>query len=250
MNHENEVINVSKLKFSYKSESILNCIDFTVFSGDFVSLIGSNGAGKSTLLKLILGELNPLSGSVTLFGKPTSKFNDWGKIGYVPQNSASGYSNFPASSEEIVTANLFSEIGLFRFAKKLHKEKTIEALRLVGMEDHAKSLIGNLSGGQQQRVMLARALVKAPKLMILDEPATGVDEKTVTSFYELLKKLNKEKDITILMVTHDFSRCSKFVSRTLCLETGTVVELNEEQIKDELSHKHKHPEKCFEEVKD
>lgn len=236
-----KVIEVKDLCFGYESELILDKIEFSVNKGDFISIIGSNGAGKSTLMKLLLGELNAKSGNISLLGEDISNFKKWHKIGYVPQSGISKFSDFPATAEEVVKANLFSQIGFMRLAKSEHIEKTKKALQQVEMGDYAKQLIGKLSGGQQQRILIARVLVSKPQIMLLDEPATGIDYKTADSLYKLLSKLNRETGLTIVMVTHDVARASEYVSRTLCLEEGTIVELNNSQIYDELSHKHKHP---------
>ncbi len=234
-------IEAENLSFSYGNEPIFTKIGFSVYKGDFVAVIGSNGTGKSTLMKLILGELAPTDGCIRIFNQDVSKFKDWPKIGYVPQSGLQSADSFPATAEEIVTANLFSQIGLMHFPKKKHRDKAQQALELVEMGAYSKRMIGELSGGQRQRVMLARVLVNDPEIMILDEPTTGVDARTVESLYELLSSLNRETGLTIVMVTHDISRASNYVSRVLCLEEGSLMELGKEQIAEELSHKHKHP---------
>jgi ABC-type Mn/Zn transport systems, ATPase component len=111
----------------------------------------------------------------------------------------------------------------------------------VDMASYARRLIGELSGGQQQRVMLARVLVNDPEIMLLDEPTTGVDAQTAQSLYELLARLNRETGLTIMMATHDIGRAVNYVSRILCLEEGSLVELGKAQVHEELLHKHKHP---------
>jgi len=236
-----KTIEVEDLSFSYGSEPVFTQISFSVYKGDFAAVIGSNGAGKSTLLRVILGELTPSGGNIRLFDQDIRQFGNWPKIGYVPQAGLQSSVNFPATAEEIVAANLFSQIGLFRFPKKEHREKTRSALELVGMEAYSKRLIGELSGGQQQRIMLARVLVNDPEIMLLDEPTTGVDARTVQSLYELLAQFNRETGLTIVMVTHDISRAANYVSRILCLEEGSLVELSKAQVETELSHRHKHP---------
>ena len=130
---------------------------------------------------------------------------------------------------------------LLRFPKKEHRKKVHTALKQVGMQEYAKELIGNLSGGQLQRVTLARVMVNEPNIMILDEPTTGLDAETIKGLYQWLYKINKETGLTIVMVTHDIANVHQYASRTLCLEEGSLVELNKEQIHHELSHKHKHP---------
>ena len=234
------VIEAKNLSFGYESTPIFEGVSFSVRPGDFIAIIGSNGAGKSTLLRLILGELTPSSGDLRLLGQGIRQFRDWPKIGYLPQNGLGSGAGFPATVQEIVQANLFSRIGLMRFPKKEHREKTLHALELVGMKDYAGRKIGELSGGQQQRVLLARVLVNDPEIMLLDEPTNGVDARSVQSFFELLSEYNRETGLTIVMVTHDIARAESHVSRVLCLEEGTLVELKKTQVEKELSQKHKH----------
>lgn len=240
-----KIIEAENLSFDYGNEPILDKIGFSVSDGDFVSIIGLNGSGKSTLLKVILGQLTPKNGEIKIYGENAVKYNQWSKIGYVPQN-ISKFSSFPATSLEIVQLNLFSQIGLMRFAKKEHKQKSQEALESVGMSGYANRLMGNLSGGQQQRVMIARVLVNKPRVMILDEPTAGIDSKSAVLLYELLYKLNKEENITIVMVTHDTERILKYTSRIFCIEEGSLVELNRQQLENELMHRHKHPHRTDE----
>lgn len=238
-----KILEVNNLSFSYGNEPIFSKVGFSVHRGDFVAIIGSNGAGKSTLLKLILAEIYPTAGDIRLFGEDIRHFKSWPQIGYVPQAGLQSVVNFPATVEEIVKANLFSQIGLLRFPRKEHREKTLQVLESVGMGVYSKRLIGELSGGQQQRVMLARVLVNDPEMMLLDEPTTGVDAQSVESLYELLSQLNRKTGLTIVMVTHDISRAVNYVSKIFCLEEGSLVELDKSQISEELSHKHVHPVK-------
>jgi zinc transport system ATP-binding protein len=236
-----EIIRADNLRFQYGDAPVFSQVAFSVYRGDFVAVIGANGAGKSTLLRLLLGELVPTSGDIRLFGRDVRRFDAWAKIGYLAQNGLRSGANFPATAEEIVTANLFSQIGFLRFPKKTHKEKALEALAQVGMADCAKRMIGELSGGQRQRVLLARVLAGDPELLLLDEPTNGVDAETVASLFALLTRLNRERGLTVVMVTHDAARASDYVSRILCLEDGSMVALDKAQLAEELLHKHKHP---------
>ncbi len=235
------ILEVNNVTFSYGNEPIFNKIGFSVYKGDFVAVIGPNGAGKSTLLRLMLGELPPASGSIRLFGQDIHRFKNWPRIGYVPQAGLQSSVNFPATVEEIVKVNLFSRIGLLRFPKREHREKTLQTLEAVEMGAYSRQMIGELSGGQQQRVLLARVLVNEPEIMLLDEPTTGVDTQSVQSLYELLRQLNRKTGLTIVMVTHDIVRAVNYVSKVFCLEDGSLVELDKAQIDEELSHKHMHP---------
>lgn len=237
----NKIVEFDKVYFGYTSEYILKNISFSVNEGDFVSIIGSNGAGKSTILKLILGELNQNKGEIKIFGENIKKFNRWNNIGYLEQNAYYKILNFPATVYETVMSNMFYDIGLFKFPNKNHHTKVIKSLELLGMEKYSNRTISKLSGGQIQRVFLARTLVANPKILILDEPTNGVDRETVDIIYNILSDLNKSKNISIIMVTHDIDMVSKISSKIFCFEEGNLMELDKEQLKLELSHKHKHP---------
>ena len=237
----NKIIEFDKVYFGYTSEYILKNINFSVNEGDFVSIIGSNGAGKSTILKLILGELNQNKGDIKIFGDNIKNFNRWHYIGYLEQNAYYKMLNFPATVYETVMSNMFHDIGLFKFPNKNCRAKVIESLKLLGMEKYSKQTISKLSGGQIQRVFLARTLVANPKILILDEPTNGVDSETVDMIYNILSDLNKNKNISIIMVTHDIESAAKISSKIFCFEEGNLMELDKEQLKLELSHKHKHP---------
>jgi zinc transport system ATP-binding protein len=237
----NEAIKADNLSFQYGDAPVFSQIGFSLFAGDFAGVIGSNGSGKSTLLRLLLGELVPASGGVSLFGRDVRRFDEWPRVGYLAQNGLSSGANFPATAEEIVTANLFSEIGFLRFPGKAPRKKAREAIARVGMEACAGRMLGSLSVVQRQRVLWARVLGSEPALLLLDEPTNGVDAETVASLLELLSRLNREKGLTIMMVTHDIARAAECVSRVFCLEDGSMVELDKAQLREELSHKHKHP---------
>lgn len=237
----NKIIEFDKVYFGYTSEYILKNINFSANEGDFVSIIGSNGAGKSTILKLILGELNQNKGDIKIFGDNIKNFNRWHYIGYLEQNAYYKMLNFPATVYETVMSNMFCDIGLFKFPNKNCRAKVIESLKLLGMEKYSNRTISKLSGGQIQRVFLARTLVANPKILILDEPTNGVDSETVDMIYNILSDLNKNKNISIIMVTHDIESAAKISSKIFCFEEGNLMELDKEQLKLELSHKHKHP---------
>lgn len=229
------------LSFAYHSEPVLSAVDFAVREGDFVSIIGANGAGKSTLLRLLLGELAPDSGQVLLLGHPVAKFRGWSGIGYVPQSGISLADGFPATAAEVVTMGLYSQIGRLRLPGKAHRQQALAALALVEMDSLADRMIGKLSGGQIQRVLIARALAGKSRILLLDEPTTGVDAQNALALYQLLQRLNRDQGMTVVMVTHDLARATPYVTRTLCLEHGSVVELDKAQIARELEHKHHHP---------
>lgn len=235
----NKVVEFDNVSFGYTSENILKNISFSVVEGDFVSIIGSNGAGKSAILKLILGEISQSAGEIKIYGENIKKFNDWRHIGYLEQNAYYKVLNFPATVYETVMSNMFYDIGLFKFPNKNHKNKVMEALKLLGMEKYSNRMISKLSGGQIQRVFLARTLVSNPKLLILDEPTNGVDAETVDIIYNILSDLNK--NISIITVSHDIEKSAKISSKIFCFEEGNLMELDKKDLELELSHKHKHP---------
>ena len=218
-------LEADRLSFSYGEAPVLSCASFGLPQGGFAALIGPNGAGKSTLLKLLLGELSPSSGAVRLLGQDTARFRNWRRLGYVPQDGLARHTDFPASVEEVVLANLSGEIGLFRFPRPEHRERVRQALEVVGMAGYGRRLIGALSGGQRQ---------------LLDEPTSGMDLQSGENFYRLLAGLNRDHGLTILMVSHDVDRICSYVSTLYCLEEGTLAELTPGQVRRERAGLHRH----------
>ncbi|MET3699258.1 zinc transport system ATP-binding protein [Bacillus oleivorans] len=210
-------IEIKNLSYRYDDLPVLEHINLEVPQGSFLGLVGPNGSGKSTLLKLILGLLKPQQGSIQLFGTDSKSFTQYEKIGYVSQKANSFNSGFPATVLEVVLSGLTKKIGLFKFPSKQDKQKAIEAIQAVEMDNFLYRNIGELSGGQQQRVFIARALASEPELLILDEPTVGVDTKRVDGFYDLLEKLNRDKRITMILVSHDVGTITSKVSHVACL---------------------------------
>ncbi|MCE7794244.1 metal ABC transporter ATP-binding protein [Salipaludibacillus sp. CUR1] len=210
-------VEIENLSFAYRNQNVLEDISLKVPHGSFLGLVGPNGSGKSTLIKCVLGLLTPDKGEVKLNGVPVKKFDKWSEIGFVSQKANSFNSGFPATVFEVVSMGLYGKVGLFRFLRKQHKEKVREAIAQVGMEKYAQANIGQLSGGQQQRVFIARALVSDPAILILDEPTVGVDAKSVNNFYTMLRELNNEKGMTLILVTHDIGAMSEYVTDVACL---------------------------------
>ena len=219
-----EIIRVENITFGYGKVKVLDNVSTSIIDGDFIGIVGPNGSGKSTLLRIFLGLIKPQKGTVRVFDTDIEKFNQWGKIGYIPQKATSFNQGFPATVEEVVSANLYPVVGLAGRIKKTHWEKVDEALQTVGMLEQKKSMVGRLSGGQQQRVFIAKALVSAPRVIFMDEPTVGIDQKSEESFYELMGSLNREKGITLVMVTHDISAIDNRVNRVLCLSGGKLYE--------------------------
>lgn len=222
MEIENEIVKLDKVSFKYDSEYVIKDLDFKVNRGDFLGVIGANGAGKSTMIKLILGELRPNEGRVFIFGEDAHTSKSLNRVGYMKQVGFSQEDNFPASVGEIVMLSLYKEIGLFRLPNKKHREMARKALEIVGMDDFIDRRFSDLSGGQKQRVLIAKAIVGNPEILILDEPTTGIDHKSESVLYGLLEYLNKDKGITIILISHDLSKVDKYCTRTI--ELGEVEE--------------------------
>lgn len=216
------IVSVENLSFSYGTNKVLENVNLYIKEGDFVGIIGPNGSAKSTLLKLILGLLKPDEGTISIFGKNIDEFKDYSKIGYISQNVREFNQMFPATVEEVVAANLYANKGFISRLGKKDSKRIEEVLNIVDMDKFRKRKIGNLSGGQKQRVFIARALINNPQILFMDEPLVGVDLESQNMFYGLLNKLNKEHNITLVMVSHDIGVISKKVNRLFCLSNGKV----------------------------
>lgn len=204
------IIKVANLSYYYDSIPALDHISFTVDKGDFLGIIGPNGAGKTTLFQCMLGIVNDFSGEINLFGfdiRQNKKVLQ--RIGYVPQKKSVEQA-FPATVSEIVSLGM---IG-----KKINTESIDSAIEFVELGAYRNKRIGELSEGQQQRVIIAKALVKQPDLLILDEPTTGIDSAAQQRFYDLLTKLNKDKGITIVWSSHDMNAVEKLASKVACID--------------------------------
>lgn len=217
-----KIVEVDKLSFSYGENKVLDDVSFYFERGDFIGIIGPNGSAKSTLLKLMLGILKAKEGSIKLFGKDIEKFDDWKKVGYISQNVREFNTKFPATVEEIVGANLYSSMGLFKKLNDELKGRIQHALSIVDMNEHKDELVGNLSGGQKQRVFIARALVNRPEILFMDEPLIGVDIDSQNKFYNLMERLNKEYGMTLVMVSHDIGVITNKVNKILCLSNRNI----------------------------
>lgn len=211
------VIRLENINYSYENKVALKNVNLQINRGMFMGLVGPNGGGKTTLIKIILGLLKPDSGSIYLLDKPISSFTDWNQIGFVSQKANAFNKSFPATVFEVVAMGLTAKIGYLKFLNKKHKQKIVQAIEQVHLSDYMYENIGNLSGGQQQRVFIARALVSEPALLILDEPTVGIDYQNVAHFYKILHELNKQKNMTLLLVTHDTGAMTKYVTDVVCL---------------------------------
>lgn len=211
------IVELKNIRYAYEDKIALKDVNLSIQRGAFLGLVGPNGGGKTTLIKLLLGVLTPQQGSIELFGTPVEKFKHWSKIGFVSQKANAFNRGFPATVKEVVATGLTAQIGYFKFFSKKHRDKVKEAIELVGMSEYIDKNIGDLSGGQQQRIFIARALVSEPEFLILDEPTVGIDTENVQKFYELLGKLNQEKKITLLLVSHDIGTMTSHANGVACL---------------------------------
>lgn len=209
-----KILSITDLWVRQGGHVVLESINLEIYAGDFLGIIGPNGGGKSTLLKAILGLINPDRGEIAVFGLPPAKALS--RIGYVPQKTVFDRS-FPVKAQEVVLMGRYSRVGLLHRYGKEDRNLALKALKAVGMEDRAEREIGELSGGEQQRVFVARSLVSDPDLLLLDEPTAGIDSAQQTEFYELLSHLNCHLGKAIIMVSHDLTAVSTYVSKIACL---------------------------------
>lgn len=191
----------------YEGVAVAEGLDFTVSSGDYLCILGENGSGKSTLIKALLGLKPVMSGDIEWIDSKQ------GEIGYLPQQTVV-QRDFPASVREIVLSGCLSKSGFHPFYRREDKELAARTMEQLGIKDLEKQCYRELSGGQQQRVLLARALCAAGRILLLDEPVTGLDPKAQNDLYELIAKLNKE-GITIIMVSHDVHAAVRYASHVL-----------------------------------
>ena len=219
------LIEIKNLDVAYQKKLVLTDVSFSVYENDFIGIIGPNGGGKTSLVKAILGLLKPLEGSI----KHTL---DRSEIGYLPQGARVD-ENFPITVREVIASGLEHGLKAGFGTSATRKRKVATALETVGMEDLQSRPIGELSGVEFQRTMLARAIVSSPRLLVLDEPDTHVDNQFETELYALLKELNK--NITILLVSHDIGIISPYIKTIACVNRDLHYhpsnEINEEQLK-------------------
>ncbi|MDH3676844.1 MAG: metal ABC transporter ATP-binding protein [Nitrosopumilus sp.] len=202
------IVEIDHLTVKYPDVKALDDVSFTVKKGDFLGIIGPNGAGKSTLFASMLGLNTKYQGTIKFFGEDIKKSKDYLKeIGYVPQKPIFE-KNFPATVNDVVRMGL---------RKESDENKIDEILQQLWIHESSKRRIGELSGGQQQRVFIAKALVNNPKILILDEPVTGIDQQSIDLFYSILRELNSKQKITIIWSSHDLDAVNQLANHVACL---------------------------------
>ena len=209
-------IECENLALGYEGKAVVSGLNFKVNKGDYLCVLGENGAGKSTLIKTLLNLIDKVSGRIE-YGDGLKDY----EIGYLPQQTVV-QKDFPATVWEVVLSGTLAGSGFKPFYGKKEKSLAIEKMRELDITDLKKKCYRNLSGGQQQRVLLARALCATSKVILLDEPVTGLDPKVTAEFYELLKELN-DKGITVIMVSHDLQYHMRHIFFILTVKTAFMV---------------------------
>ena len=200
------------LSVGYDGRPVLQGLNFEASAGDYLCIVGENGSGKSTLMKTILGLQTPISGTI-LTGDGLRK----NEIGYLPQQTQV-QKDFPASVKEIVLSGCQGRCGRRPFYSKKEKRLAADAMDKMRISQLAGRCYRELSGGQQQRVLLARALCATRKMLLLDEPVSGLDPKVTVEMYELIESLNQEDGITVIMISHDLSAALRYASHILHID--------------------------------
>lgn len=209
-------IEIRNLSVVLGGKEVLTGINLSIGEGVFLGIVGPNGSGKTTLLKVLLGLIKPASGTARVFGRNPQDMAKTGIFGYLPQHFAVDAS-FPATALDVVLMGLQGRKGLFRRTSREDRRKAEEMLSTMGMAGYEDHAFGTLSGGQQQRVSIARALIGDPKILILDEPSTGIDAVGQEDFYHLLKGIQKKRNLNIVMVSHDIGVITAYVDEIACL---------------------------------
>ena len=205
------------------SRLILDAVDLHVRGGQSLALLGANGSGKSTLVRTILGLVPVVAGSVTLFGRDVTRraHVPWDRVGYVPQRVAVG-SGVPATAVEVVRSGLLGPRRPFADRGRQARQRAMEALDAVGLADRAEDHVQVFSGGQSQRVLIARALVRSPELLVLDEPLAGIDRASREALASILTGL-REQGLTLVTVLHEMGELEQIIERAVVLDEGRVV---------------------------
>ncbi|WP_010243469.1 metal ABC transporter ATP-binding protein [Acetivibrio cellulolyticus] len=209
------IISCKGISIKYDGGFAVKDVSFELMQGDYLYIVGENGSGKSTLMKGILGLLKPANGQIIFNGLKQKE------IGYLPQQTVV-QKDFPASVYEVVLSGCLNRHGFMPFYSKKDRENAKNNIKHLGIEAFKKKSYRDLSGGQQQRVLLARALCATDKLLMLDEPVSGLDPVVSSEMYSLLYKLNHEHGITIIMISHDIQSAVQYGNKILHMQTSPL----------------------------
>jgi zinc transport system ATP-binding protein len=229
------LITARNLSLGYDSHIIVKDLNFSLNRGDYLCIVGENGSGKTTLMKTLLYLIKPAAGEI-ISGDGLKK----NEIGYLPQQSLI-QRDFPASVWEIVLSGCRGRLGKHPFYNDEHRKLAEENLKKMGITALKNECYRNLSGGQQQRVLLARALCATQKLLLMDEPVSGLDPKVTAEMYDLIESLNKD-GTTVIMISHDIERALKYASHILHIGTDIFFGTRDEYIDTITEKNHRHRE--------
>ena len=205
------LIKCENVSIGYEGQTVVKDLDFQIDPGDYLCIVGENGSGKSTLVRSLLGLKNVEKGQI-IYGDGLKQT----EIGYLPQQT-DVQKDFPASVYEVVRSGRLNSRGFHPFYTAADRKAAVEKMDLLGIRDLAKQCFRDLSGGQKQRVLLARALCATKSLLLLDEPVTGLDPIVTGEFYQLIRRINRESGIAVVMVSHDIESAVKDASHILHL---------------------------------
>lgn len=206
------LIQCENVSIGYEGQTVVKDLNFQIDAGDYLCIVGENGSGKSTLVKSLLGLKSVEKGRI-LFGDGLRQ----NEIGYLPQQT-DVQKDFPASVYEVVLSGRLNSRGIRPFYTKGDKKAACEKMQMLGIDDLSRRCFRELSGGQKQRALLARALCATKTLLLLDEPVTGLDPIATAEFYELIRKINRESGIAVVMVSHDIESAVEYATHILHLQ--------------------------------
>ena len=215
------------LSCGYEQTAVVSGVNFSLNAGDYLCIVGENGSGKSTLVKTLLGLVKPIGGTIE-----TGDDLKRNEIGYLPQQTEV-QRDFPASVWEVVLSGCLAGSGFRPFYNKQEKELARQNIEKMGLKGFEKRCYRELSGGQQQRVLLARALCATRKLLLLDEPVSGLDPKVTLEMYDLISKLNRDDGVTIIMISHDINAALKYATHVLHVSHDVFFGTREEYMNSE-----------------
>jgi zinc transport system ATP-binding protein len=222
--------------FGYTRSPVLKDVSLAIHPGEFYAIVGANGSGKTTLMKLGIGLLRPSFGTVRLFGVALEDFTEWHKVGYVPQRAAVR-PTLPVSVDEVVRSGLAGHLKLLRRITPAHRERIEHVIEVMGLQTIRSAPITRLSGGQQQRALIARALVTGPRLLVLDEPTTGVDADARHALRESLDHLVEVERVAVAYISHDPEGFSGLAHHVVEVVDARLVEAQLVE-----HHHHDHPQ--------